>query len=708
MARRKQYLNPDQYPLIVPDSSWTVPKELPSLSGVKEFALDTEDWDEGLQHGRGPGWVYGAGYVSGVSVTWRTDKVNSIYVPTRHPDTQNFPKDQVARWLKDITKDRNVIFFNAGFDIGWLIQDGYLDKAPSKIDDASCMAFMIDENRYDFSLDGTAKWRGIQGKNTKLIEEAARTYGYADWRANIAKIPARYVGPYGEGDSESTLLMAEDMRPELARQGLMTAYQTEMRLIPLIHAMRKKGIRLDVDRLLAFEEKLIARRDKVFAELSSRLRTRVGMDEIRQHKWLLRIFDQEKVPINSKEGKDSFEKDWMRRGSAERGGKPHWLPMMIAEAKQCSEAAEKFVRGYLLDFAHNGRVHASINQFRTEEGGTRSQRFSYADPPLQQMPSRPDTIATWTLTEDIARELRCSFKPDDGEYWFSPDYSQQEYRLIVDLAEKLGCRGAERAADMYRSNPKTDFHNLVVELTGLTRRQAKDVNFAKAFGAGVPKFAIMTNMTLEDAQKTMEQYDTEMPFVKEAAQLCEKSAQKNGYIRLVDGARAHFDDWEASWLSKEEREAGWKSHRPMAPCRLEEAQRRAADENHPWHGKRLKRSHTHKAMNRRIQGSAARQMKIAMADCWDAGITPILQMHDELAFSSGDGGIEKRVVEIMQNAIKTNVPFLVDAEWGPSWGEAKSTFDEVVSKANGTPKRAKSATTSASPANGRQPTSRVR
>lgn len=680
MARRQQ-LNPAQMPMFVPSSSWEVPKELPPLTGVKEFALDTEDWDEGLQHGRGPGWVYRAGYLAGVSVSYREGQdVRSLYVPIRHPETENFPKEQVARWLREISRSRRVIFFNAGFDIGWMIADGVLDKPPPDLDDASCMAFMIDENRLDFTLDGTARWRGVPGKDTKLIEEAARVYGYADWRANIAKIPARYAGPYAEGDSTSTLLMAEDMRPELTRQGLVNAYRTEMRLVPLIHAMRKQGIRVDVDRLMQFEDKLHARRDRALGEISSRLKRRVGMDEIRSNGWLKNTFTMERVPYNVKEEKASFESDWMRRGSVDRNGQPHWLPMLIAEAKQCHEAASKFVRDYLLTFAHNGRIHASINQFKQEEGGTRSHRFSYADPPLQQMPSRPDMIESWKLTEEIAREIRCAFLPEKGELWFAPDYSQQEYRLIVDLAEKLGCSGATRAADMYRSNPKTDFHNLVVELTGLTRRRAKDVNFAKAFGAGVPKFALMTNMTLEEAQSTMSQYDTEMPFVKECAQACEKKAQATGFIRLVDGARSHFDSWEAAWLSKEEREAGWRGQRPMAPCRIEEAQSRQSDPAHPWHGKRLKRAHTHKAMNRRIQGSAARQTKIAMANCWDAGIMPILQMHDELAFSSADPQIERQVVEIMATAIKTGVPFQVDAEWGPTWGEAKYSHEEALMK----------------------------
>lgn len=664
--------------MFVPASTWTAPKELPTLRGVKGFSLDTENVDNGLAQGRGPGWVYNAGHIAGISIAWQEDKLKSCYIPLRHPDTENFDIPQVKSWLRTMVRNRKVKFFNAGYDIGWLISEGFLDQAPADIDDSSCMATMVNENRYNNDLDSTAEWRGLPGKDTKLIIEAARIYGYADWKANIGRLPARYVGRYAEQDAESTELLCEDLRPEMARQGLMNAYQTEMRLVPLVHAMRRQGIRLDIDRLLVFEEKLLERRDRVLAALSDRLGGRkVGMDEIRSHRWLYQSFSQERVPFNEKEGKASFEKDWMRRGTAERGGKPHWLPLLIAEAKQCSEAAEKFVRGYLLDFAHNGRIHSSINQFRGEEGGTRSHRFSYSDPPLQQMPSRPDSVEGWDLTEEIAREIRCAFLPEKGQLWFAPDYSQQEYRLIVRLAERLGCTGAAKAAEMYRTNPKTDFHNLVVELTGLTRRRAKDVNFAKAFGAGVPKFALMTNMTLEEAQSTMTQYDTEMPFVKECGQRCEKAAQQRGYIKMVDGARAHFDDWEAAWLSKEERDYGWRSHMPMAPCSREEAERRVADESHPWHGKRLKRAHTHKAMNRAIQGSAARQTKRAMAECWDEGIMPILQMHDELAFSESDPKVEKKVVDIMANVIESDVPFLVDAEWGPTWGEAKHTFKDA-------------------------------
>ena len=222
----------------------------------------------------------------------------------------------------------------------------------------------------------------------------------------------------------------------------------------------------------------------------------------------------------------------------------HPLPRAIAEAKQCHEAATKFVEGYLIRSLYNGRIHANINQYKTEDGGTRSHRFSYSDPPLQQMPSRPDPVETWKITEIIAQQLRMSFEPEEGELWFAPDYSQQEYRLIVHYAFLLECTKAEEAVAKYNKDPNTDFHNLVVDMTGLTRRRAKDVNFAKAYGAGVSKFALMTGMSLEEAAQVMGQYDGEMPFVKELNEQMDRLAHATGaeFDRLfLEGMIRHHD-----------------------------------------------------------------------------------------------------------------------------------------------------------------------
>lgn len=682
---RKQELNPDQIPLITPSSDWVRPTELPALRNVTEIGLDTENKDEGLANGVGPGWALGLGYVAGVGVAWREGgERKKIYVPVRHPDTDNFPKEQVARWLTDITRKRRVVFFNAGYDIGWLQTDMGVPPPPV-IDDASAAAFLIDENRDDFSLDDVCEWRGVPGKDLTALKEAAVVYGVRaqDAVKNIWRLPGRYAAPYGSQDPESTLDAMEDMRPELARQGLLRAYATEMRLVPIIHAMRRRGIRINIDRATALMDMLRARSLRALEMLGDHLglRRAATMEEVRSRDWLIRVFSQENVKfemaVRDDDGSEtaSFAKAWMRRAE-------HWLPRLVAEAKQCHEFADKFVQGYLLDFVSKGRVHASINQWKYEEGGTRSHRLSYADPPLQQAPSRPEPFDGWELTGEIATEYRKCFEPEEGELWFSPDYSQQEYRHIVNDAATKGLSKAMEAVELYRSDPKTDFHSLVVNWTGLGRRHAKDCNFAKAFGAGVPKFATMISKTVDEAAEIMGTYDKELPFVSELNKLCSNLADRRGYIIMYDGARSHFDKWECKYLPKEEWSRGRAEGYDMTPCSREEAEKRTETEGHPWNGKRLRRAFAHKAMNRRIQGNAARQMKEAMVAAGEEVTIPMLQMHDELSFSlppSSSGRLAgERIVEIMKTVYQCRVPFLVDAEWGATWGEAKHTFDKAI------------------------------
>jgi DNA polymerase I-like protein with 3'-5' exonuclease and polymerase domains len=190
----------------------------------------------------------------------------------------------------------------------------------------------------------------------------------------------------------------------------------------------------------------------------------------------------------------------------------------------------------------------------------------------------------------------------------------------------------------------------------------------------------MIDKPVEEAGGIMKTYDEELPFVKQLAQRCESAAAKRGYIKMYDGARSHFDAWEVAWLPYEEKQRGFAEGYRMSACSLDEARDRQSIKAHPWHGGRLKRAFTHKAMNRRIQGNAARQMKEAMATSWEEGHVPLLQMHDELSFSlpptAAGRRAGERVAEIMRNTYKCSVPFLVDAEWGTTWGDAGVKGDD--------------------------------
>ena len=88
------------------------------------------------------------------------------------------------------------------------------------------------------------------------------------------------------------------------------------------------------------------------------------------------------------------------------------------------------------------------------------------------------------------------------------------------------------------------------------------------------------------------------------------------------------------------------------------------------HGPSIRRAFTYKALNKLIQGSAADQTKAAMVALYEEGILPMIQVHDELDISVESDAQAKRIKEVMEQCVSLEVPSIVDAEFGPNWGEA--------------------------------------
>ena len=132
---------------------------------------------------------------------------------------------------------------------------------------------------------------------------------------------------------------------------------------------------------------------------------------------------------------------------------PHWLPQLIATANKYDAAGSKFLEGHILEHLVDGRIYAEIHPHRSDEGGTRSFRFSYSNPPLQQMPSRD---------EELGPLIRSVFLPEEGEIWCKPDVSQQEFRFVVHSrrhAQPAG--GARRRPSATATIPTPTFMQLV-------------------------------------------------------------------------------------------------------------------------------------------------------------------------------------------------------------------------------------------------------
>jgi DNA polymerase I-like protein with 3'-5' exonuclease and polymerase domains len=649
---------------------WTIPTELPDLRRVGLIALDTETRDDGLAADRGSGWATRQGHICGVSVAYRIEaNIQTLYIPIRHPDTQNFAPEQVYAWLKDhIASDLHFVTQNGLYDFGWLRVEADITPPPGeRWEEIGALATLIDENRYQYGLDALCKWRGLPGKDEALLREGCTALDLITNRRKkfkpqnyIHQLPARFVGPYAEADAARALALFEDLNPVLDRENTRLAYRLECDLLPMVLEMRRRGVRIDVAAAERARDLLLGKRNAVLAEISSKLGTPVSMAELARNKWLAETFDREGIKYpRTKKGNPSFtggQKGWLDRH-------PHWLLKLIREADKYHMAGANFVEGYILGYIVNGRIHAEIHPHRSEANGTKSFRFSYSDPPLQLMPSRD---------EELTPLIRGLFLSEEGEVWAKPDCSQQEFRIAVHYAAVHNVPKTNIALQRYADDPDTDFHVFAAQLTGIDRSNAKNVNFAKIYGAGMRKFAIMIGKSESEAKAIYEQYDRELPFLRALSQIYQSIARRQGYIILYDGARRHFDKWApgGTW----EKGAG--------PCERPEAERRLTDPDHPWFKKGpLWRADTRNALNALIQGTAARHTKLWMHACWRESIVPLLQMHDALECSVATREQAEIVAQLCVEAIKLRVPMRVDLKFGRNWGDAKHSWEELYGAA---------------------------
>src|SRR5215831_7952088 len=208
---------------------WQRQSELPDLRRAGIIALDCETKDEGLHAKRGPGWPWRGGYITGISLAWRADgAIRAIYIPLCHPDSQNFDREQVISWLRDLVASNVIITKNGLYDWGWLWADLGIEMPPAeRLEEIDALATMVDENRLRYSLDALCAWRGFPGKDESLLLEGCAALGLIPARKRksfkpqsvLWQLPAHLVGPYAETDAVRTLELFENLDPVLDREG---------------------------------------------------------------------------------------------------------------------------------------------------------------------------------------------------------------------------------------------------------------------------------------------------------------------------------------------------------------------------------------------------------------------------------------------------------------------------------------------------------
>ena len=616
-----------QFPMFTPETEWVMPDDLKDLKGCKEIAIDLETNDPGLTTS-GSGSVVGKGHIAGVAVAvegW------SGYFPIGHENGGNMDKKLVLGWLQEILNQEytTFIFHNAMYDVCWLRAVGISIKG--KIVDTMIAASLVNENRFKFDLNSLSReYVGI-GKDEKILREAAKDHG-VDPKAEMWRMPARFVGEYAERDAEVTLKLWQRLNIELHNEELMDVFNLETKLFPCLIDMRFKGVRVDLEHAENLKKKLIIRENKILSDIKGLL----GFDiEINAARSIAKGFDKLKLPYDrtEKSNEPSFTKNFLQNH-------PHALPKAIADAREINKARTTFIDS-ITKHSHKGRIHADINQIRSDQGGTVTGRFSMSNPNLQQIPARHP---------EIGPMIRSIFIPEEKTVWGSFDYSQQEPRILVHYAKLQNLEGVDEIVNAYNDGD-ADFHQVVADMAGIKRKQAKTINLGLMYGMGKNKLMSELGLMKESAEKLIRQYHAKAPFVKQLMDNVTRKAEDRGKIRTLGGRACHFNLWTPTQFGV------------FTPLPLEQA-RKEYDEP-------LKRAFTYKALNKLIQGSAADMTKKSMVALYENGIVPHIQIHDEVDISVESDAKAEQIIEIMESAVELKVPNKVDYEQGANWGEIK-------------------------------------
>jgi DNA polymerase I-like protein with 3'-5' exonuclease and polymerase domains len=616
-------------PLFPRKTEWVPPPDFPDLSSADEIAIDLETCDPRMET-MGPGWARKDGYIVGYAFAvdgWRG------YFPVAHEGGGNIDKRLVENFVRRTLELPNTkVMHNAAYDMGWLLSSGF--KVNGRIIDTMLAAPLLDENRFSFSLNALGFDYLKEVKSEQGLKEAANDFN-VHAKKELWKLPAMFVGEYAEQDAALTLKLWQHFKTVLRKEEVESIFDLETELLPILIHITLKGIRFDSH----MAQKRIAEMQEREESLQKDIKKISGEKvDIWAAASIARAFDKLKIEYpRTDKGAPSFTRSFLENHD-------HPISKLITESREFNKTAGTFLGPYLDHARADGRIHPHINQLRSDDGGTVTGRLSMANPNLQQVPARHEVIGP------LVRSL---FLPEEGQQWAACDFSSQEPRLLVHYATMLDLPGAETMAQAYRDNPGTDFHQMVADMAGIQRKQAKTIGLGLMYGMGKNKLAEQLDLPVDEAGELMTVFHQKVPFLKGTVNAVMKRIEhpgSGGAIRTFLGRKCRFPLWEPTqW--------GVNKALPYEQAVME-------------YGRSIKRAFTYKGLNRLIQGSAADQTKAAMVALHKAGFNLLLQVHDEIAMSVSSYGEAREAAEIMQNAVQLEIPSRVDVEIGPSWGKA--------------------------------------
>ncbi len=443
---------------------------------------------------------------------------------------------------------------------------------------------------------------------------------------SMSELDPKEVYEYAAEDADVTLKLKNILEKELHEKGLYQLFEeVEMPLVPVLARMEMNGARIDEASLAETSKVFTERMETIERDIREVAGQELNISSPRQIGELL--FDQLKIdskPKKTKTGQYVTDEATLLALKSK-----HPVVEKILDYRGYKKLLSTYIDALpQLVNPRTGHIHTSYNQAVTATG-----RLSSSNPNLQNIPIR----------DENGKEVRKAFIPDEGELFFSADYSQIELRLMAHLSQdKNMVEDFNSGHDIHQATAAKIFKVPIEEVTSTMRRKAKTANFGIIYGISAFGLAERMEVSRGEARQLIDDYFATYPGVKEYMDKSIEKARQLGYTQTLLGRRCQLPDINS-------RNAVVRGY---------------AERN---------------AINAPIQGTAADIIKVAMIRIdkrmREEGLKSkmILQVHDELNFSvvpAEKEQLQALVINEMQNAIQLSVPLYADCGWGENWLEA--------------------------------------
>ena len=412
---------------------------------------------------------------------------------------------------------------------------------------------------------------------------------------------------------------------KLEEMNLLSLFKTiEMPLIEVLGEMQFAGMRVDKEELTNFGNQLKTQIEDLKINIYNLCGEEFNINSTKQLGEIL--FEKLKLPVYKKTKSGySTDVDVLEKLKGE-----HPVIEEILAYRSLMKLNSTYVDG-LIPYINEktGRVHSYFHQTITATG-----RISCTEPNLQNIPTR----------EELGKQLRKVFKPEEGYIFIDADYSQIELRVLAHISkDKHMLQAFRNDEDIHKQAASKVLGIPIEEVTKEQRTSAKAVNFGIVYGISDYGLAEQLGISRKQAKEYIEQYLEKYSGIKKFMDRVVKEATEKGYVETLFHRRRYIPELTSNNYMV--RQFGMRA-----------------------------------AMNTPIQGTAADIMKIAMIEVYhrlqeeklDAKL--ILQVHDELMIeckTEEKEAVKKLLRECMENAAELDIPLNVEVSEATNWYEAK-------------------------------------